>query len=85
MSGALSVDKDRSDALLQSAQRLLHLEQRVDAYERLYENELGEIHSCLDECREQLLELFSENPCGNPAFRPQTSPTTDEVKKTSRQ
>jgi hypothetical protein len=56
---ASKADVDRSVTTLELARQLLDLEQRLGAYEALYEEEIGQIRRSLDAFRKQLLELLS--------------------------
>jgi hypothetical protein len=52
-------DETRSVTVLHLAQQVLDLEQRLSAYQVLYEDEIGQIRRSLDECRKMLLMLLS--------------------------
>jgi len=54
-----SNDESRLITQLELARQLLHLEQQVEAYQRLYDEELDQIRCSLTDCRKKLLTLLS--------------------------
>lgn len=46
-------------ARLELARRILRLEQMVEAYQRLYDEDLTRIHLALSDCRKSLISLLS--------------------------
>jgi len=80
MSTEAYVEGDQLATQLELARRLLRLEQRVDAYQRLYEEELDQILRSLKNLERQFLALaaFEEGP-----VRRSSSPSVDELDEQS--
>jgi hypothetical protein len=53
-----SSDESQSGAQLELARRLLKLQQQLDAYEKLHQEELEEIRQSLVDHRQKLLKLI---------------------------
>lgn len=52
-------DEDRLVSLLELARQVLDLEQQLDAYQALYEEEIGQIRNSFAEIRKELLVALS--------------------------
>ena len=52
------IEEGQSVPRLELVRQLLYLEQQLDAYRRLHEEELDQIRRSLGECRQQLLTLL---------------------------
>ena len=57
-SSKVKVDEGQLVSRLELARQLLYLEQQLDAYQALYDEELDQIRSSLNDCRKKLLTLL---------------------------
>jgi prefoldin subunit 5 len=75
------VDERQIISELELARQLLYLEQQLDAYRTLYDEELDQIRSSLNDCRKKLLMLMSAKKKDEGLLMSLDSQDTDEPDK----
>jgi hypothetical protein len=56
---SLEVKEAPPSKILELARQVLYLEQQLEAYQSLYDEDLAQIRSALSDCRRKLLALLS--------------------------